>query len=117
MLNLNHKRLDTWKLSIDFIEMIYSITDKFPSSELFGLTSQLRRAAVSVSSNIAEGSSRSSSKDRKRFFEMARSSLVEIDTQFAIAVRLNFVDQDTLNSLDELLNKLFAMLTNLGVKT
>ncbi|HKJ69171.1 MAG TPA: four helix bundle protein [bacterium] len=80
MLNLNHKKLDVWNKSIKLVKEIYAITEHFPSSEIYGLTKQLRRAAVSIPSNIAEGSSRSSSIERKRFFEISRSSLAEIDT-------------------------------------
>ena len=80
MLNLNHKKLEVWKKSLDLIENIYTLTEKFPKSEIFGISNQLRRASVSITSNIAEGSSRNSKIERKRFFEISRSSLVEIDT-------------------------------------
>ncbi len=65
MLGLNHKRLDVWKKSVTFVTMIYELTKDFPKSETFGITSQLRSAAVSIPSNIAEGVSRDSAKDRK----------------------------------------------------
>ena len=87
MLNLNHKNLDVWRASINFTTVIYNLTNNFPKSEVYGLSSQLRRAAVSVSSNIAEGAARKSKIERIRFFEMARSSLVEIDTQLEISTR------------------------------
>lgn len=93
MLNLNHKRLKVWKLSIEFVASLYSATEKYPVTEQYGLVSQLRRAAVSIPSNISEGASRSSPKDRKRFFEIARSSLVEVDTQLEISKRLNLFHQ------------------------
>lgn len=86
MLNLSHKNLDTWKLSIRFVKLIYDITGSFPKSEIYGLTNQLRRASVSVASNIAEGAARKSSIERKRFFEMGRSSIDEADTQLEIAI-------------------------------
>lgn len=87
MIKLKHKELKVWKLSIDLIAAIYDLTTSFPTHERFGLTDQIRRSAVSVASNIAEGSSRSSGKERSRFYEIARSSLVELDTQLEIAVR------------------------------
>ena len=80
MLRLAHKQLEVWKVSIDLVSRIYDLTTDFPSSELSGITNQLRRASVSVPSNISEGAARSSHIERKRFYEIARSSLVEIDT-------------------------------------
>ena len=117
MLNLNHKKLDVWKLSVDLIAEIYSITGNFPKEELFGLTSQLRRAAISVASNIAEGASRKSKIERKRFFEISRSSLVEIDTQLEISSVLNLITIQQTNSINEMLNKLFAKITRLLERT
>lgn len=117
MLQLNHKKLDLWKYSIQFVELIYELTKNFPPEERFGLTSQLRRASVSVSSNIAEGSSRKSSKERARFYEIARSSLVEIDTQLIIAIKLNLIDTKSAKPVESLLERLFAMSTNLIKKT
>jgi four helix bundle protein len=70
MLELNHKKLDVWKISISLVKMIYSITKDFPKNEFYGISGQLRRAAVSIASNIAEGSSRKSTIDRKRFYEI-----------------------------------------------
>jgi len=71
MLDLSHKKLDIWKFSLELVSKIYSLTSQFPKEELFGLTSQLRRASVSVSSNIAEGLSRSSKLEKIRFLEIA----------------------------------------------
>ena len=116
-MNLNHKRLEVWKESIELVKIIYTMTANFPKSELFGLTSQLRRAGVSIVSNIAEGCSRKSSVERKRFFEISRSSLVEIDTQLEISLNLNYLTNEDLDNLSELLNKLFAKLSNLISKT
>jgi len=99
MLDLNHKKLDVWTLSIELIAEIYRITRNFPKEELFGITSQLRRASVSVASNIAEGSSRKSKLERRRFFEISKSSLVEIDTQLEISSVLSLV---TVQQIDKL---------------
>jgi len=117
MLNLVHKKLDVWKLSVEFVEDIYLLTEKFPKTELFGLTNQLRRASVSIASNIAEGASRSSNKERKRFYEISRSSLVEIDTQLEISKRLGYFDNEIVEDFSKKVNHIFAMLTNLAQRT
>jgi four helix bundle protein len=89
------------------------ITTKYPKEELFGLVSQTRRAAVSISANIAEGASRKSLTERKRFFEISRSSLVEVDTHIEIAKELKYLSNEILSDLEKDLNKLFAKLSNL----
>ncbi len=104
MLNLNHKRLEVWKLSIDLIKLIYKLTENFPRSELFGITNQVRRASVSIASNIAEGCSRKSLTERKRFFEISRSSLVEADTQLEICRSLNYITESSFPVLDVHIN-------------
>lgn len=111
MLKLNHKNLDTWKESIQLNKKIYRITANLPKEEQYGLISQMRRAAVSISSNIAEGASRSSRKERKRFYEIARSSLVELDTQIEVSIELKFLAKK-LTTLEEGINSLFAKLSN-----
>ena len=113
MIKLNHKKLDVWKLSLELTVIIYKITSSFPSFEMYGLASQLRRAAVSISSNIAEGAARSLGKERVRFFELSRSSLVEVDTQLEIALKLKYVTIGEVEQLDEHLIHLFAKLSNL----
>ena len=85
---MTHKDLEVYKLSLDLVEDIYKLTKSFPASENFGLTSQLRRAAVSLPSNIAEGSSRGSTKDFIRFLNIASGSLTETETQLVIAERI-----------------------------
>lgn len=111
MLKLNHKNLDVWLLSIKLVSTIYSITSKYPKEEMYGLTNQTRRATVSISANIAEGSSRKSLVERKRFYEIARSSLVEVDNHLEIAIALNYLDEKTINEIGEKLNELFAKLS------
>lgn len=113
MLDLNHKKLDVWKLAIKFVADVYRKTDDFPKLEVYGLTNQLRRAAVSIPSNIAEGASRKSADERKRFYEIARSSLVEIDTQLEIATRLDYCSEESVSPQGETMNHLFAMLSRL----
>jgi four helix bundle protein len=117
MLNLNHKKLDVWNVSIQLIKEIYNLTESFPAREIYGISNQLRRASVSITSNIAEGASRKSSAERKRFYEVARSSLVEIDTQIEISFELNFIKENDKQQISNLINNLFAMITNLIKKT
>ena len=96
MLKLNHKNLEVWQLAVKFVSFIYKITSEYPKEELFGLTNQTRRASVSISANIAEGSSRKSLAERKRFYEIARSSLVEVDNHLEIAITLNYLNDKTI---------------------
>ncbi|MDZ4711224.1 MAG: four helix bundle protein [bacterium] len=109
--------MEVWKLSIDLIKSLYTLTNNFPKNEMFGITNQIRRAAISISSNLSEGSSRKSPQERKRFYEISRSSLVEIDTQLIISYELNYITLNEIENLNEPLNKLFAKLSNLISKT
>jgi len=84
------KDLEVWKLSIDFVEDVYKLTGAFPENEKFGLVSQMRRAAVSISSNIAEGQGRKNSKEFIQFLYIAKGSLAEIETQLIICERLGY---------------------------
>jgi four helix bundle protein len=117
MINLSHKKLDVWKSSLNLTAIIYELTLLFAKHELYGLTSQLRRASVSIPSNIPEGAARKSAKERRRFYEIARSSLVEVDTQLEIAEKLNYLSDNDLNKVDKKLDHIFAMLSNLIKKT
>lgn len=116
MLNLSHKKLDVWHHSIELIKIIYKLTENFPKQEMYGISSQIRRSSVSIASNIAEGCSRKTANEKKRFFEISRSSLVEVDTQLEICAELNYVDTSQRENMNELLNKLFAKLSNLILK-
>ena len=89
----NFEKLEVWQKAIDFGDLIYFETRRFPSDERFGLTNQLRRAATSVSSNIAEGSSRSSKNEFARFIEIAAGSLFEVVSQSCIARRQQFLNE------------------------
>jgi four helix bundle protein len=86
-----HKRLETWQQSMLLVKTVYEITDVFPKGEMFGLISQMRRAAVSVPSNIAEGVARGGSKEYVHFLNIARGSLSELDTQLEIARMLDYL--------------------------
>lgn len=97
------KDLEIWKLSRLLCSQIYVTTANFPDNEKFGLTNQLRRASVSIPSNIAEGCSRSSNKEFLRFLEIAIGSIYEIETQLLISFDLGYINQ---SKLDELVNNL-----------
>ena len=91
----NYRELVVWQKAMDFVVDVYRITAKFPAGERFGLSDQLRRAAVSVPSNISEGFGRESTNDYIHFLIMARGSLNEISTQLEIAVRLGYMNSGT----------------------
>lgn len=103
------KDLENWKRSRLFCSEIYILTATFPTEEKFGLTNQLRRAAVSIASNIAEGCSRSSNKDFSRFLEIAIGSAYEIETQLLIAFDLHFITIENLNTLSDTLGDIVRM--------
>src|SRR5215210_7414063 len=89
-LHLAHTNLDVYKCSRQFVLSCYKLTKKLPDSERYTLTQQIRRAALSVHLNIAEGCSRKSEKERKRYFEISRGSVIEIDTAMDIAFELRY---------------------------
>ena len=92
-LMFNFEKLDAWQHAIEFANLVYSATRSFPTDERFGLTNQMRRAATSISSNLAEGSSRSSKPDFARFVEIATGSLFEVVSQSVIARRQGFLSE------------------------
>ena len=87
-----HKKLELWKEAVELVVTIYEITNKFPKEEEYGLKSQLKRAAVSVPSNISEGLTRRTNADKIHFLNIADGSLSEIDTQLEISLRLKFIE-------------------------
>jgi four helix bundle protein len=90
---MDHKELDVWKKSMDFVESIYAISNQFPAEERFGLTSQIRRAAISIPSNIAEGAARKSDKEFIQFISIALGSLAEVETHYLLSVRLGYIEE------------------------
>ena len=90
----NFEKLDVWQKAVDFANLIYTLTRTFPNEERFGLTNQMRRAAVSVSSNVAEGSSRISRSDFARFIELATGSVFEVVSQATIGLRQGFLSKE-----------------------
>ena len=109
----SYRELDVWQLAMDIVVHVYRVTRTFPAEEKFGLTAQLRRAAISIPSNIAEGHSRLGSGEFRRFVSIARGSGGEVETQLAVAIALEFVGADELVSLFAQLNRLSRMLFGL----
>lgn len=108
-----HKDLNVWKESIALVTLIYEKTKSFPKDELFSLTSQIRRSAISIPSNIAEGAARESNKEFLRFLFISQGSISELDTQLLIANNLNFLSKDDYVELAEKLVSIRKMLAGL----
>jgi len=95
----NFEKLEVWHKAIDYADLVYSLTRNFPKDERFGLTNQMRRAAVSISSNLAEGTSRHSKTDFARFVEIATGSLFEVISQATIGLRQDYLTQENYRKL------------------
>lgn len=113
MYTYSFEKLEVWKESKEFTKKIYGVTSKFPESEKFGLISQIRRASVSICSNIAEGSARQTDKDKARFTTIAFSSAVEVLNQLIISRELNLLSEEEYQNcrslLESITNKLNAL--------
>ena len=111
-----HHRLKVWRRSIDFVIEIYKLTEKFPKSELYGLTNQMRRAAVSIASNLAEGAGRNSKKEFKQFLSISQGSIAELETQLIISEKLAFCSgiDDLFSELDEISKMIIGLIKSLG---
>jgi len=109
----SHQDLEVWQKSMDLVTKIYEVTKQFPKEELYGLTSQIRRAAISIPSNIAEGRSRRGTKDYIRFIVIARGSLAELETQILISKNLAYISDEILQPLYEDVNRLARMVNGL----
>lgn len=112
-LELAHTKLDVFQISREFVLSCYRDTKTFPNEEKFALVQQIRRAAISVHLNISEGSSRKSLPERKRYYEISRGSVIEIDTAFDIAIALNYVTKENLQYTGSLLIRTFQMLSKM----
>lgn len=108
-----HKNLKSWKRSIQFVTAIYKYTADFPKEEKFGIISQMRRAAVSVPSNIAEGAGRQSTKEFIRFLYIALGSAIELETQLLISFNLKFLEENDYENLLEDLQNIIRLITGL----
>ena len=89
-----HRDLIAWQEAMNLVELVYAQTDQFPKTETYGLSAQMRRAAISVPSNIAEGSTRNSTREYYQFLGIATASLAELETQLELAARLKFLPKD-----------------------
>lgn len=107
------RKYEVWKEAIIIANNIYGVTEAFPKKEVYGLCNQMQRAAVSIPSNIAEGSSRTSSIEYAHFLEIAIGSAFEVETQLTIALQRNYVSQDIFNSLTQSLQKIERQLNSL----
>ena len=112
-MNRPHKKLDVWKESVALATDIYKLTEGFPKSEIYGLVSQMRRAAVSVPSNIAEGAARNSDKEFAQFLNIAGGSLSELDTQLEIAFNLKYISLEERDDIDRKLEHITIKLGGL----
>jgi four helix bundle protein len=108
-----HKKLDLWKVAMELVVQIYAITGRFPKDERFSLTDQIRRAAISVPSNIAEGAARQTKKEFANHLHIAQGSLSELDTQLELASRLGFMEKNIWFRLDEQMIRIDKMISGL----
>lgn len=107
------EKLDTWQYARQLVHMVYDLTARFPTEEKYSLTSQIRRASVSVSSNIAEGSTRWSRKEKARYYEMAYGSLMECLNQAILSLDLLFISENEYRRVRDLIETISRMLNSL----
>ena len=110
---MTHKDLDSWKKSIDLVTEIYQLTRLFPDYERFGLSSQMQRSAVSIPSNIAEGSGRDSMKETIHFLYVSQGSLAELETQLIIAGKLNYLTNEKRDELLKVMEEITKLIYGL----
>ncbi len=116
----NYRDLIVWQNAIKLAKAIYKLTEKFPKHETYALADQIRRAVVSVPSNIAEGQARKAPADFRRFLHIALGSLAEVDTQLVLAQEFNYLSKEDVDSVDgqiqELRKKLYALMNSLPAR-
>ena len=112
-LELSHTKLDVFKVSKEFVLLCYKETKFFPSEEKFAMIQQIRRAALSVHLNVSEGCSRKSATERKRFYEIARGSVIEIDAALDIALNVGYISKERLADLGILLVRTFQLISKM----
>ncbi|MBN2580264.1 MAG: four helix bundle protein [Pirellulales bacterium] len=113
MAEANYQKLIVWQKAMDLVENVYRASRKLPKEEIYCLTSQMRRSAISIPSNIAEGQGRRTTRDFQNFLSIALGSLKELETQILIAARLNYWDQATTTSLCGLTERVGQLLNGL----
>jgi four helix bundle protein len=110
----SYRDLEVWKLAVDFVKQIYQTTEKFPSKEIYGSTNQIRRASVSIPSNIAEGQGRNSVKEFRQFLAIALGSAAELETQLIIAQEIDYLPIEELEPLLAKLDRIRKMIKGLS---
>lgn len=108
-----HESLEVWKVSMDLVQAVYAATGRFPKEELYGMTAQVRRAAVSIPANIAEGMARRGEQERRQFLYIARGSLSEVETLLALSARLEFVAGAAVEELLSTCGRVSALLNGM----
>jgi len=111
--NNGYRDLIVWQKSMDLVVLVYKLTESFPKSELFGITSQMRRAVISIPSNIAEGSRRKTGKDKCHFYTISFGSGSELETQLEVAKRLSFGIVESYTAIGSLLSEVLKMLNKM----
>ncbi len=112
----NFRELEIWKLGMQIVKSVYKVANKLPKEEKFGLISQLKRAAVSVPANIAEGCSRYSEKDFNRFLQISIGSLFEVETELLLCVQLEFIEKNEITDLLQLIDEEEKMISKMIAK-
>lgn len=113
MFEYSFEKLEVWKESVELVKLIYKVTDEFPNEEKFGLVSQLRRASISISSNLSEGTSRITNKDKAHFTTMSFSSALEVLNQLILSKELQFISEEDYLELRKIISKITNMLNSL----
>ena len=113
---LHYKQLKVWQQSLEVAKVVYLLTEDFPKREWFGLASQMRRSAVSIPSNIAEGNARYTKKDYRHFVSIALGSIAELETQILLAQSLNFINEIEIQKLNDSLDEIGKMLRSIHKK-
>ena len=108
-----HKKLDAWKLSMELVVDVYHGTNRFPSQEKYSLIDQIRRASISIPSNIAEGAARQTKRELTNYLHIARGSLSELDTQVELARRLGYLDDENWKILDQRMERIDKTISGL----
>lgn len=112
----NFKELKMWQKGIEIVKDIYALTNRFTKEEMFGLTSQMRRSAISIPSNIAEGFKRSHNKEYKQFLHITLGSLAELETQLIIAKELGFIEENEMDNIVEKIDHVSRMVSSYAKK-
>ena len=109
----DYKELQVWQKAMDFVVEIYEISKLLPKEETYGISDQIRRAAVSIPSNIAEGQSRNSAKEFIQFLSIARGSLAELETQLLICIKVNMLSEDNITEAQNIITEIGKMIKGL----